>query len=363
MTQKLLGPNSYVTIILTKRCSLKCNYCFEDAGPLEDKDWDIDTLARCLKEARDVGYQWVAISGGDPPTHRQFNDVLTLVEESGLNLFLETNGVLVSEALAERLGRFSENRELRIQTSLDSVTAPRHDKWRGRGAHIAAIKGIKKFVSQKIAVHVCKVVMPDDFTDEGFNLDRYIQFCKGLGVARVEVVRSVPMGRGGPDEYRVSQDQLKMARTYLEALEDYGTFVVSTHFNHLKKDSSSDAGTRAFDAQQCRRLSGADPGIVINPDTTDKDNWKVSPCAFLQDIELGQSGDLRDIVEGRVQKRMEGIRAATMTGFEPETVWGCTECRPRFLKVLNEMRALRIYESARGYDEPISTTPEDGIIR
>ena len=108
----MLGDNSYVTIILTKRCSLKCNYCFEDAGPMEEEDWDLETLKRCLAEARAVGYKWVAITGGDPPTHPEFEGVLSVVENSGLNLFLETNGVFVTTALSERLAKFQKTKEL-----------------------------------------------------------------------------------------------------------------------------------------------------------------------------------------------------------------------------------------------------------
>ena len=80
-----LGRNSYVTIILTKRCSLECDYCFEDAGPNGAKDWDLSALGRCLKEAAEAGYGWVAITGGDPPAHPEFDGVLSLVEASGLD--------------------------------------------------------------------------------------------------------------------------------------------------------------------------------------------------------------------------------------------------------------------------------------
>lgn len=357
-----LGRHSYVTIILTKRCSLSCDYCFEDAGPAGAKDWDIDTLRRCLSEAASAGYRWVAITGGDPLTHPQFDDVLSEVEASGLDLFLETNGVLVGDDIVQRLALFAATKELRVQMSLDSVESARHDRWRGKGSHKAAVRGIRKMTNAGLAVHVCKVVVPEDFKDSGFDLDDYIQFSRELGARRVEVVRSVPMGRGAPDEFRISQDQLKEARDYLESLSDFGQFVVSTHFNHVNPERSKNSSDRSSDARLCRRLSGDDPGIVINPDSQDKTNWKLSPCAFLQDVEIGQAGDLGSVVQGRIQKRMEGIRAATMNGIEDEAVWGCTECRPRFLQVLNEMRELRLYQTAEAFVGPVSIE-QDGVIR
>jgi MoaA/NifB/PqqE/SkfB family radical SAM enzyme len=360
----VLGKNSYITIILTKRCSLECDYCFEDAGPNGANDWDLSALDRCLKEAAGVGYRWVAITGGDPPAHPEFGGVLSSVEDSGLDLFLETNGVLIRDSLVGRLSEFALTKRLRVQTSLDSVDASRHDQWRGKGAHRAAVQGVRKMVEAGIDVHVCKVVTPDDFGDSGFDLSDYIRFCKELRVKRVEVVRSVPMGRGMPDDYRISQDQLKQARNYLESLSEYGEFVVSTHFNHVDASTSKLRGERSRDARQCLRLSGDDPGIVINPDTKDKSNWKLSPCAFLQDIEIGQAGDLKSVVLGKIQKRMEGIRAATMIGFEDEAVWGCTECRPRFLKVLNEMRGLGLSDSAESVNGSVPISPgKDEIIR
>ena len=361
----MLGDNSYVTIILTKRCSLKCDYCFENAGPSGKEDWDVDTVESCLAEAKSVGYKWVAITGGDPPTHPQFDDILSVVERSGLNLFLETNGILVTDALADRLARFYATKDIRIQTSLDSETPSRHDRWRGQGAHAAAVKAVDKFVSRKLPVHVCKVVVPEDFAAVGFNLDSYVEFCRELGVVRVEVVRSVPMGRGEPAEFGMTQDQLRQARAYLETRPDFGLsgFVVSTHFNHANSVASIEAGPRSLSAGQCRRLSGSDSGIVANTDPADKGNWKLSPCAFLQDVEIGQAGVLRRVVEGRIQKRMEGLRVAAMVGFEAETVWGCTECRPRFLKVLNEWQSLRLYDSALAYREPAASVPKTGVVR
>ena len=361
----MLGNNSYVTIILTKRCSLKCDYCFEDAGPSGKEDWDVDTVESCLAEARSVGYKWVAITCGDPLTHPQFDDILSVVERSGLKLFLETNGMLITDALADRLARFYASKDLRIQISLDSEAPARHDRWRGQGAHAAAVKAIDKFVSRKLPVQVCKVIVPEDFTGAGFNLDSYIEFCRALGVVRVEVTRSVPMGRGEPAEFRMSQDQLRQARTYLETRPDFGLsgFILSTHFNHVNAVTSIESGPRSLDAGQCRRLSGSDPGIVANTDSTDKGNWKFSPCSFLQDIEIGQAGDLRHVVEGLIQKRMAGLRVAAMVGFEAETVWGCTECRPRFLKVLNEWQSLRLYDSALAYREPAESVPKTGVVR
>ena len=84
----MLDRYSYVTIILTKRCSLSCDYCFEDAGPTGAKDWDVETLRRCLREASQAGYRWVAITGGDPPTHPQFNEVMAVEKHLILHFLL-----------------------------------------------------------------------------------------------------------------------------------------------------------------------------------------------------------------------------------------------------------------------------------
>ncbi len=51
-----------------------------------------------------------------------------------------------------------------------------------------------------------------------------------------------------------------------------------------------------------------------------------------------------------------------MNGIEDEAVWGCTECRPRFLQVLNEMRELRLYQTAEAFVGPVSIE-QDGVIR
>jgi MoaA/NifB/PqqE/SkfB family radical SAM enzyme len=323
----MLGNNTFLCIRLTERCPLSCRYCYMESGPSAGKDFDLECFRRVVAAGRRLGFSWVSLSGGDPLAHPQFLEALDVVEKSGLWLFLETGGRLLTEEIADRLGRFARRRRCIAFVSLDSDDPENHDRMRGKGAHAAAVQAVCMLKTRGLTVHTCKVLSAGDL-EKGFNLDAYLEFCKGLGVNRVEVTRVVPLGRGLRDGLRPTQEEIEEARRYLVTRDDYGPFVYSLDFSRLRE------------VHRCDRLSGENTGLVVNP-------GRVTPCPSLPEIVLGLPEELSSIVASQVQEKLEHARRAATVGVDPDTIWGCQECRPALLRVLRELGGLLAPESAR----------------
>lgn len=314
------GENSYLSVLLTRRCPLRCTYCSQQGRASKALDFDLPTLERLLADARRLGFVYVSLTGGEPLCHPAFKEVLELIRDSGLWVFLETNGRLLTLQIARQLGEVARQTTVRVSVSLDSVDPERHDHCRGPGAHAAAVAAIRTLRDEGLTLQVCKAIIPDELT-EGWRLDPFLAFCRELGVARVDVGRIVPIGRGDAPRFALAASQIDEVRKQLISREDFATYVDSDDF------------LLARDAGQCRRLAGSQSGVVVSM-------RGIQPCSFLPEVILGRPTELESVVTGTLREKLDAVRAAILKDAAPQTVWGCPECRPAFLMFLRQLRDL-----------------------
>lgn len=128
---------------LTNRCACDCLHCCEESGPRAA--WS-DELSRAeaLSLARQItglGIPYVAFGGGEPLGVAHIWDIFKILEKGGAEIKIETNGLLLDEAAADRL------RDLNVacvQISLDGATAAVHERLRPRGSFRGALAAIKR---------------------------------------------------------------------------------------------------------------------------------------------------------------------------------------------------------------------------
>jgi MoaA/NifB/PqqE/SkfB family radical SAM enzyme len=105
-----------VQIIPTRFCNLSCAYCNEydkvsEPVPLEEMVRRIDALGR-------LGTAMIGISGGEPLTHPQLDDVIQRIRKTGAIAGMITNGFLLSPERIERLNRAGLDH---MQISIDNL--------------------------------------------------------------------------------------------------------------------------------------------------------------------------------------------------------------------------------------------------
>jgi MoaA/NifB/PqqE/SkfB family radical SAM enzyme len=120
MVARALASTSHpvlVQIIPNRFCNLSCTYCNEydkvsEPVPLEEMFRRIDALGR-------LGTAMVGISGGEPLTHPELDDVIRRIRQTGAIAGMITNGYLLNPERIERLNRAGLDH---MQISIDNVT-------------------------------------------------------------------------------------------------------------------------------------------------------------------------------------------------------------------------------------------------
>lgn len=101
------NPPDFLVLSPGKACNLRCGGCYANAGPAREK-LDFATLEHVVREAHDLwGMRFFVLSGGEPLAYRDGGQgVMELAERHPDCFFtMYTNGTLISDAVARRLGR------------------------------------------------------------------------------------------------------------------------------------------------------------------------------------------------------------------------------------------------------------------
>jgi MoaA/NifB/PqqE/SkfB family radical SAM enzyme len=110
------GHPVLVQIVPARFCNLSCGYCNEydkvsAPVPLEEMYRRIDHLGR-------LGTAMVGISGGEPLTHPQLDDIIRRIRQTGAIAGMITNGYLLNAERIERLNRAGLDH---MQISIDNL--------------------------------------------------------------------------------------------------------------------------------------------------------------------------------------------------------------------------------------------------
>ncbi len=110
------GHPVLVQIVPARFCNLSCAYCNEydkvsEPVPLEEMVRRIDHLGR-------LGTAMVGISGGEPLTHPQLDDIIRRIRRTGAIAGMITNGYLLNVDRIERLNRAGLDH---MQISIDNL--------------------------------------------------------------------------------------------------------------------------------------------------------------------------------------------------------------------------------------------------
>lgn len=184
-------PRPVVVWAVTKACNLRCVHCYAsaDANPAPG-ELTLSEGRALLEDLKRFNVPAVLFSGGEP-LHRP--DTLELIEyaqQLGLSCTLSTNGLLIDDAVADRLADIGLKY---VGISLDGSEA-QHDKLRGmKGAFRGSIGAIDRCRERGIKVGV-------RFTVHALNrydLDEIFDICLGHDVQRLCVYHLAYAGRGG----------------------------------------------------------------------------------------------------------------------------------------------------------------------
>ncbi|MGH9854609.1 MAG: radical SAM protein [Blastocatellia bacterium] len=136
-----------IGIELNNVCNLDCAHCFRSiyrggAENNQDLFLSLDVLEKILVEAKPLGYNHVAITGGEPPMHPRFGEALDIIAKHGFSYHFLTNARNFQKTLKAISAPSRRPKLAGVSFSLDGATEATHDKIRGKGSYREVVTAI-----------------------------------------------------------------------------------------------------------------------------------------------------------------------------------------------------------------------------
>ncbi len=172
----------------TYHCNLACIYCLTESSPRISarRTLSQETMVRAAREARELGFGSVGITGGEVFMLRDFPQTLARVAELLPTVAL-TNGTLFTERLLDRLAPLADL-DFALQISLDSDEPARNDELRGPENFAKVLEAIPRLLERRIEVRLATTVERQTAEE----LERLCALHRRVGIAdEHHIVRSI----------------------------------------------------------------------------------------------------------------------------------------------------------------------------
>lgn len=190
-----LPPLSQIYFYLTQGCNLACRHCW--LAPKRDPEGTryptlpIDLFEKIITQAKPLGLKAVKLTGGEPLLNPDFGKMLEVVRREGLQLTIETNGVLCSAKHAAAIKETCKRPF--VSVSLDGANVETHEFIRGvPGCFTDTLKGIKNLTDVGIRPQIIFSVMKRNIDQ----VESIVRLAEKLGAGSVKYNLVQPTARG-----------------------------------------------------------------------------------------------------------------------------------------------------------------------
>lgn len=195
MTQNQQGIiNGVVQIGLTAACQCDCRHCgVKTFSRNMQNKMNYAFLKRLFHELSILGVKYLDFSGGEPTIRKDLPAIVRLAKRCGFQVFLETNGILLTERLIRLLKSAGCDRLcLSVDHHLQSV----HDRIRNyRGAYVAALKALEAAKRIGLETHVSLVPQDRNYFLSG-EINTSIRFFLKQGAQKIRILFPSYVGNG-----------------------------------------------------------------------------------------------------------------------------------------------------------------------
>ena len=196
--QRYARPHNTLPVLsevaVTYRCNLDCVFCYAGCSCVKAPDKGEMTLAQIEKVLDIIRHKakapTVSFTGGEPTLREDLPDMIRYAARLGLRTNLITNAAAINERKALAL---KDAGLMSAQVSVEGPDAATHEAMtRQPGSFSASLRGLAALRGAGIHVHTHLTIAKP-------NHDRlldYVDFVKGLGVARFSMNQLIPTGTG-----------------------------------------------------------------------------------------------------------------------------------------------------------------------
>jgi sulfatase maturation enzyme AslB (radical SAM superfamily) len=142
-----------VSLLVTKKCNLRCFYCYtlDEITDPEVKDKDTNKIIKLIDELYDAGCRWINVLGGEPLVRNDIDTIVDHIISKGILCEMTTNGYFIKKRL-ETLKKIDH-----LAISLDgdrfANDMARIDS-RGKGSFDQIVDGIRTAATAGLPIRV-----------------------------------------------------------------------------------------------------------------------------------------------------------------------------------------------------------------
>jgi radical SAM protein with 4Fe4S-binding SPASM domain len=196
------APPSSVDLLLTYACNFTCDHCESSSHPTAEFGLPVETIARLIREMREMGVTHLNITGGEPLVRKDVFDIIEFAIQQGLRVHLATNGSLV-EQHRERLARL---KLAGVFTSVDGLEET-NDRFRHHaGAFKKTFRALELFEAMGISPRLVNTLVHPGNLQELEELGDWIM---ASAATCWRIALALPSGRAkGEDRFCLTDEQI-----------------------------------------------------------------------------------------------------------------------------------------------------------
>ena len=267
-----------VSWMTTNQCNLTCSHCYQDAGEAKEAELTTQEGKELIDGIARAGFKIMIFSGGEPLMRPDIYELVSYAASKGLRPVFGTNGMLITEEVAQRL---KEAGAMAMGISLDSLDEEKHNTFRGNPeAYARTIEGMKNCRKVGLPFQIHTTIM--DWNKE--EICDIIDFAVEMGAIAEYIFFLIPVGRGVFIEKNAVEvmEYENLLRTIMEKQKEVPISIKPTcapQFTRVAKQVGVDINDRF--SRGC--LAGL-TYCIISP------TGKVRPCAYM----VEEAGDVHE---------------------------------------------------------------------
>ncbi len=180
-----------VALEITKRCNLRCCYCYNDSEPNKNEELSLDKIKEIFMKLSKHGVVFLEITGGEPMVHKNINEIIKLAGEYFPWFAILSNGAILKEKTLTLLKEI-KSQVAGIQISIDGSCEEIFEKIRGiKSTFKTTIENILKLKENGFPIRLSIVLTKDNIVD----LESTCNLVKGLGIEHFSISIAQEFGR------------------------------------------------------------------------------------------------------------------------------------------------------------------------
>lgn len=215
------------TIELTHRCNNNCVHCYCSlpAGDSEAirKELTLQEIEKLFDNLQEMGCLWLLITGGEPLLRPDFMQIYLSAKRHGFIISLFTNGVLVTEEIADFLQKYPP---FTVEITMYGATPETYEKvTRVPGSYTPYWEGVQRLLKRKIKLKLKTMAL----TINQHEMRQLNDIARGLGCEfRFDPMLNKRIDKqrhSRPEEYRITpEDVVRLDLDFPERMKEHEEF-------------------------------------------------------------------------------------------------------------------------------------------